>query len=266
MCAFSTGVLEALIEKHNLKQPDIVVGASGSVGVLSYFLSGQINILRSIWFDIMTNSKSINFWRFWKIADVDYLIDHITKITFPLDKDKIYNSKTRYFIGATDFESCELKFFEPKKDDEIFEYMRASAAIPIAYGKTVTINNRNYFDTILSADPYFAILEAYKHGARTFLVVDVGNTNKVSLWLHDLFIRFKSQKFMDNYRRSLASLTNHVLPKDISLFEIVPKKKLKVFLIDDDELKIRDTFEQGYRETVYDKKLIEFLKLHKLTR
>ena len=89
--SYNFGALLALVEKYQFISPDIVITGSGSAGTASYYIAGQHN--SNIWGDLLSTKKFINFLRFWKIIDIDYLIDEIFKKQDPLQSEKIHQSK-----------------------------------------------------------------------------------------------------------------------------------------------------------------------------
>src|SRR3989344_2005493 len=144
-CSYSSGVMKALVEKYKFTNPDIVVAASGSSGVLTYYVSKQYKPMVNIWCDYLTNKKFINPLRFWKIINVDYLIDAVLGNKEKLDESVVKYSKTKLFIPAINIKTGEVKYFSNK--DNILEALRASKAMPLAYNKYVKIKNEKYCNT-----------------------------------------------------------------------------------------------------------------------
>src|SRR5258708_2202284 len=91
-CAYSVGVTLGLINKYKLTQPDIMIGSSGSTGILAYFVAGQYEAGRNIWENLLSTRKFISFFRLWRIMDIDYVIDEVFKKQEQLDVESIKKS------------------------------------------------------------------------------------------------------------------------------------------------------------------------------
>ena len=132
-CAYSVGVILGLVDKYKLTDPDIVIGASGSSGIVAYFVARQYEEGRNIWENLLSTKKFISFARPLKIIDVDYVIDEIFKKQEPLNIEAIRQSKTKLLIAATNITKGDTEYFSNQND--IFEVLRASNAILFFYGK-----------------------------------------------------------------------------------------------------------------------------------
>lgn len=77
--SFGVGVILALAEKYNITEPFLLICGSGSAGTGSYYISKQYKSIRNIWTNLVSSKNFINCKRFWKIIDIDYLIDVIFK-------------------------------------------------------------------------------------------------------------------------------------------------------------------------------------------
>ncbi|MBD3238375.1 MAG: hypothetical protein GF332_01910, partial [Candidatus Moranbacteria bacterium] len=47
--SYTAGSLLALAKHHGLKNPDILIAASGSAATGAYFTTGQYNVIRQAW-------------------------------------------------------------------------------------------------------------------------------------------------------------------------------------------------------------------------
>src|SRR3989344_4546755 len=63
----------------------------------SYFLSDNSNMGISIYHEDLVDKKFINFWKFWKVADIDYLIN-VMQEKKPLSIDKLFESRTNLYV------------------------------------------------------------------------------------------------------------------------------------------------------------------------
>ncbi len=75
---------------------EIYVISAGFINA-SYFLSGQPRLGASIYFEANSVKKFINFWRFWKIVDIDYMIN-VMKTTKKLNIKNILAHPTKLHV------------------------------------------------------------------------------------------------------------------------------------------------------------------------
>lgn len=127
---------------------DYAIGVSAGSPNLAYFLSGQSEVGTSIYYEELTGTDFINYFRLSKIVDLDYLESVFRERPKQLDTTAIYDSRTRLLITATDATTGIGKFFDIKADAlvDIISAVKASLAMPISYNKTVSINGREYCD------------------------------------------------------------------------------------------------------------------------
>ncbi|MBC8494782.1 patatin-like phospholipase family protein [archaeon] len=261
MCVYSTGSLFALIEKYNITEPDIVIAASGTVGVMAYYVAKQYKEVKDIWFNFVGDRKALNPWRFWKMADVDYLVDYVTREKFPLNTKKLYSSKTEYLIASTNNKTAEIKYFSNKKKDDIFLSMKASAAMPVAYEIPVIIDGERYIDTHVSASVYTNILKAIELGATKIIAFDVeGKDYPIFKPLFALLLWLMNKEFKKKYHEGLDKMKNFKKPQGVDLIFLKPKKPLRIGVLTNNRELLEEAFNQGFQEAFNNKKLESFVK------
>ncbi len=258
-CSYSVGVMKALVERFGLKSPEIVIACSGSAGTLSYFISKQYGEMVSIWADLLSTKKFINLWRFWKIIDIDYVIDEVFKKQEPLNVKNIYSSKIHYLIPAINYDSGAMEYFSNKNGDDIFEAMRATKAMPLAFNKVIKINGRRYCDSYLSSSAGIHIIKAIGLGANKLIILENGSTSKINKFLFDIWVSFRNKEFKRNNSKYLNTIRNLNLDK-VRYCIIRPGKNLKITTLNNNQNLIRETIQQGYSETMGNILLEEFLK------
>ena len=257
-CSYSAGVIFALAEKYKLKEPDIAIGSSGSAGTLAYFVAGQYQSIKNIWTNLLNTKKVLNIIRFWKIFNIDYIIDDIFKIEEPLKTSNIYKSKTNLLIPFTNADSGKVEYFSNRETGDIFEALRATKAMPLVYGKLVKINNSHYCDTYLSSNVSLNLVKAKGLGAEKFLVIESSKRNPLiekglSLWTHT-----RNKQFRDEYKNELLHLPK--MTYDQNIFVLKPESELKISTLDNKSMLLKETFELGYNETINNKLLKKFLE------
>lgn len=77
--AHGGGFLCALAQELGIATPDILVASSGDAGNILYFSAGQYESIKRIWEKLLSTPKFISPWRFWRVMDIDYLIDTVFK-------------------------------------------------------------------------------------------------------------------------------------------------------------------------------------------
>lgn len=258
-CAYSAGAIMALVEKFGLKKPDIIVGGSGSVGTLAYYITKQYKSIKNVWSNLLCNKEVIDIKRLWRVIDVDYVIDTIFKAKAKLDIKKLIKSDIRLFIGVTNYEKGKVEYFSNKSKVDLFEAIRASMAVPMLYNKPVKINNKNYCDTFVSCSVEAGIMKAIALGATEIIAI---NNQKNRSWEEDGFkvwLFAKTKEFKINFQRELDKIHDFKLPDGIKLVLIESKEKLKIDLLNNDKGMLKSTFNRGYRETEKNKRLLELL-------
>lgn len=151
--AYALGAVDALYSHFGLKRVDTVTGSSASVGTLTYFTSGQFYPAMNLWINELSNGRFLSFTNIFKkrpILDIDYLIDEVYKYKIPLDIDKLFSSKTELIVPLTNVQTGEVRYVSSKDRFSGFDpwnVLKASMAIPVAYGKTPIIGGETYFDS-----------------------------------------------------------------------------------------------------------------------
>jgi predicted patatin/cPLA2 family phospholipase len=255
--SYSVGSILGLIDKYKLTNPEIVLAGSGSVGTASYFVSGQYESLKNIWINLLSTRKFINFWRFWKILNIDYLIDEVFKKQSPLNQLRIRESKIKYYISVTNNYNSKVEFLSAKNN--IFEKMRASKSMPFFYGRRVKIGNKKYVDTFLSSSGInLKLKKAVELGANKIIVLNPNLKSKFAHFLIGIWSFFKGKDFYKNYFKQ--SKYRYAFPESVKIFEICPKKHLKIFILDNSKKFINSLIDLGYSEVINNKELERFME------
>ena len=202
---YSVGALLALIEKFDLKNPEMIIAGSASAGTASYFTSGQHDSIKNIWGELLSTKKLINLWKFWKIFNTDYIIDEVFKKQDILNEEEVYSSKIKEFISVTNAKTGKVEFFSNKDEKDIFEIMRATKAIPIVYNKKIKIGNSKYIDTYLSSlGVNLKIQKAEQEGAGKIIIISPLQINEnyfvklngdISNNIFRIWLNFQSKEF-----------------------------------------------------------------------
>lgn len=256
-CSYSVGTILALLEKYKLTTPEIAIAGSGGAGTLAYYVSGQYDSIRNIWANLLSTKKFLNLARFWKVIDIDYLIDEVFKKQDPLLTKQVYNSHIKFLISCTNTQTGKVEYFFNKAKEDIFEVLRATKAMPFVYGKAVKINSSTYCDTSLSSCVNLNIEKAKSLGAERVLVLDncfpdPAVENGMNLW-----INLRNKNFKMNYYTEFKRVNNILF--DSSVFYLKPKRKLKISALGNDSDLLKEIIKLGYNDTLNNKELENFL-------
>lgn len=259
--SYGVGVILALVEKYNITEPFLLICGSGSAGTGSYYISKQYKSIRNIWTNLVSSKKFLNRKRFWKIINIDYLIDTIFKKQDPLNEKLIYNSKTKYLIPALNKNTGNIDYFNNQKEMNIFESMRATKAIPLAFkiNPRIKINGSEYCDSMISTKAESHIKKAIESGANKILIINsILGEKRIDYYLFSLWMYF--QKCKKQYYNNEKKILTYQKPKDVKIFTIAPKSKLKITTLNNNINLLHQTIEQAYQETILNKELQSFLK------
>jgi predicted patatin/cPLA2 family phospholipase len=180
-CSYSGGALSALAKELGLLQPDYIIAASGSAGSAMYYLTGQLESIQRTWTKHICSPHFLSFKRLHKMMDVDYLVDTIFKITEPLDLEKLANVHTRYFIAVKNATTGKGRYISCREELNIHDVLRATKALPIFYGRKVTINGESYVDSAFMITKEHGVLKALELGATHILVIEIHSRKQIGL-------------------------------------------------------------------------------------
>lgn len=148
------GGLTAFADQGFTDYFDIVIGSSAGACNGAYFLAGQTDMFWDMWSKSLLSKDFINFNNLFSakkpVLNIDYLVDEIILKKHPLDIKKIINSRTKFYVSATNCHTGQVEFFINDKEDSFIDVLRASSAIPVLYNRSVKLNGREYLDGSIS--------------------------------------------------------------------------------------------------------------------
>ncbi len=148
---------------------DEVYATSAGVMNAGYFLSGQADMGITIYFEDLTTGRFLNILRFWKIVDVDYVIDEVAAINKPLDVRRILDSPTRFYVTVMN-EAGEASLVDTKlTETPLLTVLKAALAMPILYNRTVEVDGKNCMDGGLRIP--FPLPQAIENGCTDILLL-----------------------------------------------------------------------------------------------
>ena len=254
-CSFGAGALLALAEHHGIREPDILICASGSAGTASYYRSGQYDSIRSMWSGRLSTKRFINLTRFSKIIDIDYLIDTVLEREEPLDLDAFGRSPIHQVVAALNLESGALDYLDATEAN-VFEVLRATKAMPIAYKMhpDVLIGGTPYCDSPISTRSRSHLRRAVELGADTIITVNSDTKLRTSIFF-DAWMLF--QPCRSGYVRQHPH--EYTLPAHVKHYLIEPETTHPSSLFTTNPARLERSLTQGYEQVSGDTQLVSFL-------
>lgn len=145
--AFTAGVLSEL-DRNGAQFTDVVAVSSGAPSA-AYYAAGQTEDALTIWRDHTHSGQLVaarNVLRGRPILDVDRLVGVFQRIV-PLHPAALApeRARVRLHVGITDCGSGLPRYLSPTPNN-VFELLRATMALPIAYGKVVKLDECSAID------------------------------------------------------------------------------------------------------------------------
>lgn len=257
--AHSCGVLMAMI-RNDLTDFEVVAATSAGACTAAFLVSRQFDFFPKIWTHYLHDGRFINLKRLGSnrsVMDLDYLIDDVFGNLQPLDTEAIRKSRTCFFVAATDRETGTVTYFN-NHDHPILSVLKASAAMPVAYKKPVTIDGRAYLDGGITAS--IPIQKAVDEGCEEIFVVltrPKGYRKKPPLV--KLLPRLYQKRYPrlaeailhrhERYNETVERIEKGDYPA--RLVVVRPGEKLPVNRLTRNRKKIQAAIEQGYREAMF---------------
>ena len=203
--AYSAGFLYALATELKLL-PDIIIGTSGDAGNALYFASKQYSSARRVWCGFIATHRVISLWRFWKIFDVDYLVDVIFKKKEPLNVEALAASTVEWFIPLTDADTGETRYISAHDHADPFELLRAAKAIPFYFGRRVPLLGRLFIDGEVGPTLADHAQFALEKGANRLLMINNGREQRGMInYLQKMLAKLEPPNLRDSMLRDFAT-------------------------------------------------------------
>lgn len=264
-CVYGAGAMTALVEEYGLTEPDIIIASSGGAGNVAYYLSGQYREIVAVWLSLIPSKHLISFRR-RKILNIDYLVDEILKKKHPFDFKTFASARTLLLFAATRVRDGETTYLKVPRDEQVYEYLRATAAVPIVYGKRVTIGGDEYVDGDFGSDTEDLVQKAFALGAQDVIIIESSPSQFLSkekrLVMKALRTIEKAEKntgMVKAIDRELTKKPPIVAPKGRRVIYVTPSKNLHNGTLQNKKLKLRTVFNVGYADTRDNKELRELL-------
>jgi predicted patatin/cPLA2 family phospholipase len=138
----------AVLEEEGLRDAfTCIVGSSSGAINGAYFLAGQAREALGIYTEDLCNGGFVSLARFWKILDVDHLIDVTVKRDHALNVQAMDDARGTLLTVLTEADTGEARIVssrDPRVD--LHEALRATAACPGLYNRKVRVGAQRYVD------------------------------------------------------------------------------------------------------------------------
>ncbi len=130
---------------------DVAYGASAGAINLAYFVIGQAQRAARIYPDHAASRAFVNPLRINRVLDLDFLFDRVIREAFPIPADQIRAAATDLRVSVTDAATGRNALVSARRPDlEPLDLLKASAAVPFYYGRTVALMGRDWLDGMVS--------------------------------------------------------------------------------------------------------------------
>lgn len=261
---YTAGALCAL-SNMSIKKPDMIIAASGSAPTSICYITGQYEIIPTVWLKYLSTRKFVNFLRFWKIVSADYLVDDVLKKENPLDMKKATESNIVSYFPITDSQTGEVKYFSNKEKVDLWQVVKASVSVPIFTNlfsvKGELVNGRFFSDSSPSSRFQLHVKKAIDEGMERIIVFDNWHPddNPTTYFFSKFFAYMRNAKFRKNQMNYFKQIENFSIPKNIEFIKIEPKEKLGMSRFEIDNENARKIFKRGYDDTLNNGKLLEII-------
>ncbi len=168
----SAAMLSGLRDLGYANSFDALYGVSAGAINSAYFILGDGWPALTVYYDQMTTRSFIDWRRLLTrtpLVSVSFIIDEVMKHRYPLDYQKVVESPVPLYVILTSLEDRSWRAVRAADSFELQENLRASASVPLAAGRPVTVKGRSYVDGAVSlAHPALAAIAAKNY---THLVV-----------------------------------------------------------------------------------------------
>ncbi|MFO0659125.1 MAG: patatin family protein [Polyangiaceae bacterium] len=144
--AFSAGVLAELSKPDSPKFDDIVAVSSAAPSA-AYMVTGQIEAGLKIWTDFTHGTQLISPFNLLKgrpLLDIDRLV-RLFEQHIVLDTERLTQANSRLWVVVTNCHTGKAEYVRATKENA-FALIKATMALPIAYGRVVDVAGTPYID------------------------------------------------------------------------------------------------------------------------
>jgi len=231
--AYSAGAIMTLIADEFTNTFDHVVGSSAGAINAAYLISKDTEIMPT-YVNELTSKNFVNLLRRDKKIDVDWAIDVVLKQHHPLDMSTLKRSRSKIHVVVTDaVTGKKVVISDHRLFEQIYEELRATAALPILYDKPVLIDGKYYVDGAVSDT--LPVDVAIKLGCTDIVVIMTSQIKNYKFdRRHQRLVKHLIKRFAKNYSKAIQNK----LPTDERLLQVNlrrlarPHKKVRVYVLE----------------------------------
>lgn len=252
---YTTGVLDVFLE-YDIEFSAVIAVSAGALTAANY-ISGQkmrtaqINILHSCDSEyygirqLLLKKSAFNF---------DYLFNDPIDQLYPYNRQRLGETKQKFFIATTDCETGGIQYFDASgKYENMIEFLRASSSQPLL-APMVKVKGKNYLDGGIIAP--IGIDKAFEEGYEKIVVVLTRERDYIkqpkSILIRALFEIYyrKYPKLLDALHKmpcvynGLKKKINQ-LEEEGKIFVIQPKSMIKISSVEKNARKLAKLYFQG---------------------
>jgi predicted patatin/cPLA2 family phospholipase len=258
---YSMGALRALENANLTSSFDVVLGSSAGAINGAYLLSGQAQDAVEVYVEYLSNRKFVDFVRFWKAVDIDYLVDVALKTKCPLNILNLRASPCLLEVIVTNAETGFPQVFTNRDKIDFYEVIRATAAMPGLYNKRIPLAGEHFVDGALADS--LPVVRAVREQAILVVVVLTQNPDfkkapmpyakslAIRLALRGQSRAVRALVGPDNepYNEAIRMLENRPINDSVTLVSVTPSDtRLLVQRTTRDRRRLRACAEMGDRD------------------
>lgn len=252
---YSAGILDQFIA-HDYFPFDWYIGVSAGASNLAAYLGRQQGRNYRVYTDYCLR-EPFKSWRRWlsggHLIDIDWLWD-ITERELPIGLANIAEYQGRFLVVATCADSGEPHYLEPTSD-VLFQTLKASGNMPLAFKGQVRLHDRLWFDGGVSDS--IPVREAYRRGARKIMVLrsNPDNYTKKAYRFPGLMRRLLkaypavAERLANRHREYNAAIDFiRNPPNDCDVIEVCPPSDLGLSQLTTDLSVLDNAYQAGLRK------------------
>lgn len=166
---YSAGIMDAFIE-DGIEFP-YVVGVSAGISNAFSYVSKQFGRNIEILEKYRNDKRYLGMGNYAKCRSMfglDFVFGDIPHELVPFDYETFRQYTGKCLVGVTNAETGKPEFFNALDDDENFQFLRATCAIP-GYFPAIMINGKPYYDGGLASP--ISVKQALKDGCSKTVII-----------------------------------------------------------------------------------------------
>lgn len=226
---YSAGILDTFLQ-NQFNPFDLCIAVSSGASNAAAYLGGKYGRQYAVYTDYCRRPQFKNLRRFLTgghLIDLDWLWTLVEE-ELPIGREQIFTSETEFLITVAAAQSGYAHHLAPSPEN-LYELLKASSCMPIAYRNRVIVDQQHWFDGGVSDS--IPVEEAYQRGAQKIMILRSNPQSYVKhAYRYPRLIRFLLRKYPgiaarlvhrhQDYNQTLSFIRNP--PSDCEIIEICP--------------------------------------------